>query len=341
MWRQLSSHVVRRAVGRLPCTIPRGIAAVGVGTGREPASVMGHAPCGARFFANNKNNNNNSNTNKNAPKHNNNNNNNNNKRQKTAPARSGGQPPKGNNKGNKGNTPALTFRLVMSEHEEDEEYDVDDDVEDMDDFTIIKVPSAPKTLADLHPHFLKSELLDEEDLAEGVEIQTNSGDWEVLHDVAQLAGIRKRPIPLRNPAMFGMFGESDDDEDYDDEEMGYSSDSDDDDVDADGVWAMRIGGLVERLQTQGYVPKTTPHSWALVPKSPGDNEYSPPIPTRDWILQEAAHDPALQRTLLNKVGALDHIVQCLHMPFVWERQRADDDKEEGEAVEAAFTHKDE
>jgi hypothetical protein len=329
MWRQLSSHVVRRAAGRLPCTIPRGVAG-GVGTGIEPASIMGHVPCGARFFANN-----NDNNNKNAPKHKHNNHN---KPQKTGPARSGGQPPKGNHKGNKGNKPALTFRLVMSEDEEDEEYDLDDD-KDRDDFTIIKVPSAPKTLADLHPHFLKSELLDEEDLAEGVEIQTNSGEWEVLHDVAQLAGIRKRPIPLRNPAMFGMFGESDEDEDYDGGETDYSSDSDDDDGDV--VWALRIGGLVVRLQTQGYVPTASPDSWALVPKSPGDQGHAPPIPTRDWILQEAAHDPGLQRTLLNKVGALDHIVQCLHMPFVWETQTADNGKEEGATVEAAFTHEDE
>jgi hypothetical protein len=42
-------------------------------------------------------------------------------------------------------------------------------------------------------------------------------------------------------------------------------------------------------------------------------------PTKSLILEKAQNDPTLRDVLISQIGALDHIAQCLHFEFVWNR----------------------
>jgi hypothetical protein len=292
-----------------------------MGNRTAAAPSLRQLPVGARFLSNN-------------------NNSSNNKPHKAK--KQGGKNNKNNNsKNNKGKSspPALSFRFVFSE---EDDYVADDD----DDFSIITVASFPKNIQSLTRHFLESGMVDEDDVEAGLEVQTKTGDWEILHDVAQLHAISKRPILVRDPAMFALPGDDDeddeDDDDYDEHGYGeYPTDDDDDDV--DGSWNDTILELVQQLQASGYRPTTTTEAGAgTVQMLEKETDPTTSMSTRTWVLEQAAaDDPLLQRILLGKVGALDHIVQCLHMPFVWAMANASDEEEDSEkdAKEADFTDK--
>jgi hypothetical protein len=111
------------------------------------------------------------------------------------------------------------------------------------------------------------------------------------------------------------------DDDDDDDYGGYNPE-DDDDMDDDmynqmgpgskmSVMEDTINELVDTLKTSGYERSDIK---ALTMKETSTNKE---ISTKDWVLQQADKDPSVESVLLGHVGALDHIVQCLHYDMVW------------------------
>jgi hypothetical protein len=44
------------------------------------------------------------------------------------------------------------------------------------------------------------------------------------------------------------------------------------------------------------------------------------VPTRQWVMTAAESDALLRSVLLRRPGALDHIVKCLHLDFLWHKR---------------------
>jgi hypothetical protein len=129
------------------------------------------------------------------------------------------------------------------------------------------------------------------------------GEWKPLKDPAQLKG--EQGVPIRDPSQF------DDDAVYDDDDD--DSDDDDDDEDDDFNYGspldLLIREIVDELHKQEYIPDAA--NCQLKAKS------GEVIATKDYILNQALTDETLQEMLVAKVGCLDHIVQCIHFPFLW------------------------
>ena len=182
--------------------------------------------------------------------------------------------------------------------------------------------------------------------------------WKPLRGVQDIAKYKggKEPLKVRIPEHYDD-EEVNMDEDEDDYsggggggrggggKRGYGDDDDDDympgggDDDDDGMGddddmynRMNAGGrmsimedtineLVELLKENGYVRSDIK---ALTMKETSTNKE---IPTKDWVLQAADKDPTVESVLLGHVGALDHIVQCLHYDMVWKAKATtvDDD----------------
>lgn len=158
-----------------------------------------------------------------------------------------------------------------------------------------------------------------------------NGTWKKLTDPSQqLAG--KQAVPVRAP---GSFTDEDDEEGYGDDDYGgggplseededymrnsgfdssmYESDRDflDDEL-MGGKIGHTIKDLVASLKLDKYV--CSPNSLQL------KNPKGEVISTKDFVLEAADDDPELQRLLVNKVGAMDHIVNAIHYPFLWKEQ---------------------
>jgi hypothetical protein len=98
---------------------------------------------------------------------------------------------------------------------------------------------------------------------------------------------------------------------YDDTPLppGYLNDIVSDEEEDNGYIGDTIKGLVAALKVSGYTRSN-------IKQFTVENAHHD-ILTRDWLLERAEHDQKLKSILLGYVGALDHIVEFLHVDFVW------------------------
>ena len=75
------------------------------------------------------------------------------------------------------------------------------------------------------------------------------------------------------------------------------------------ILADTIRGLVKELKAQGYERSSDTPMTMLNTQGP--------IATKDWILQQGEANPHVATVLLGHIGALDHMVECLHYNCVW------------------------
>ena len=125
-------------------------------------------------------------------------------------------------------------------------------------------------------------------------------------------------------------GAYDDDDDDDDMDYGDYNAEDDDLADEDddmynqlnakgkiSVMEDTIHELIDILKENGYERSDIK---AMTMKETKTNKE---IATKDWVLQQADKDPVVESVLLGYVGALEHIVQCLHYDMVWNARKPD------------------
>eukprot|EP00977_Amphora_coffeiformis_P005059 scaffold1068_cov167-Amphora_coffeaeformis.AAC.17 len=113
----------------------------------------------------------------------------------------------------------------------------------------------------------------------------------------------------------------DSDVDYDDEEEEEEEDDDDDDDDeferlyGDGASNESLSAILHdvagRTRSAGWTPVKEDASLTL------ENSSGERVATKKVILDLANTDEVLQKVLVNRIGALDHIAMGLHFDFVW------------------------
>lgn len=151
----------------------------------------------------------------------------------------------------------------------------------------------------------------------------DKGTWKKLTDVSQVMG--KRAVPVRVPDMFSNDDDSAFNQDFDGDgdegdynEEDYMRDPDeephpgmmDDDDDYLGIDVQdTVHRLVATMKKGKYI--VSPKSFQL--KSPSGEVLS----TRDYLLKVADTDEELRNVLVGKIGAMDHIINCIHYPFLW------------------------
>jgi hypothetical protein len=148
-----------------------------------------------------------------------------------------------------------------------------------------------------------------------------NGEWKPFKDPAQLKG--KQGVPIRDPSQFD--DAVDDGDDYDKLD-GPDDDDDDDDDYYESPLGMLIREIVAELHLNEYILHDDASTTTLQLKSKKSGEV---IATKNYILNRAMNDETLQAMLVSKVGCLDHIVQCIHFPFLWTELAADKKSQEG------------
>ena len=54
------------------------------------------------------------------------------------------------------------------------------------------------------------------------------------------------------------------------------------------------------------------------------------ISTKEYILKKASEEEELLSLLVDNVGALDHVIQCLHIDYVWNNVEIEEDEKKDE-----------
>jgi hypothetical protein len=165
-------------------------------------------------------------------------------------------------------------------------------------------------------------------------------NWKPLKDLNAISKYKggKEPLKVRVPEHYDeetLDEEEDYDNDdrygrggnkkknqFDDDDDDYNPDEDDDVLDDEDMYGqMRntkasvmedtINELVSDLKEEGYERSDIkPYTMKLL-----SNGHE--VSTKDWVLKQADKNPTYESVLLGHVGALEHIVQCLHYDMVW------------------------
>jgi len=169
-----------------------------------------------------------------------------------------------------------------------------------------------------------------------LEMTDNNGTWKKLTNDelkkfnGKIVKVRDKEIYEEEEVDYGS------DEDYSaaaDDEYGYDPDKDYDDYKDGEVVAKKegsspppmrecIGKLIADMKFNGYERL---ESNTLQKASTGET-----ILTKEYILNKASDDEELLSLLVDNIGALDHIIQWLHVPAVWNNEEDDDDDKDEE-----------
>jgi hypothetical protein len=130
-------------------------------------------------------------------------------------------------------------------------------------------------------------------------------EWKPLDNLQDLESFKRSnmPIHIRDPTTFH-------DEDYD-------GDGNDNNADENDEMQETIERLVGTLKGSGHV-RVSNDTLKV------GNSSHETVPTREWVLAQAASDTALRDLLLSHVCGLDHIVQCLHFDILWEADNSEE-----------------
>lgn len=208
----------------------------------------------------------------------------------------------------KGGSGGFSLRLVFSK------YDLEDDLDPTDsgfEDEIIRMKNNT-TLKELRDNLSESFGLDDDDF-KTLEYLDNEQNWQPLTNPSDLNG--RQLVPIRNPNTYDdqLYDDDDQGENYDDydgdEHYGGRDNGDDDEDLGNAELGFIIREIVEDLYSEKYI-----HSAKTLQLKSSTGEV---IATKDYVLKLANSDESLQAALLTQVGALDHIVQAIHFPFLW------------------------
>jgi hypothetical protein len=152
------------------------------------------------------------------------------------------------------------------------------------------------------------------------------GLWENLKSFNQVKE-KREDIPVPYVRLEELDEDDEDDEDYDDT---YLSD-DEDDKYGDTIDSV-IRDLIVELREAGW---SRPDA-GLLKKENGEE-----LSAREYILQSTKENQLLKDLLVSRIGAIDHILQCLEYEFLWEEASVDyaDDDDDSTPKDAEFTEK--
>jgi hypothetical protein len=205
------------------------------------------------------------------------------------------------------------------------DYDIDPEPEDYDD----EDEDMLFTKARFDMKDIQKKVEEVFDSSKNLEYYENNA-WKPLRDLGNLQKYKggKVPLKVRVPELYDdqkMDGDDeDDDEGYkynegDDDEDDYSYDRDAEDDFGGGsrtsVMEDTIVDLVSTLKALGFERSDVK---PLTLRQGGKE-----VATKEWVLQQAEKNPSLETVLLGHVGALDHVVQCLHYDMVWKVPQED------------------
>jgi hypothetical protein len=221
----------------------------------------------------------------------------------------------------------LDFNVQLISHPSELDDDMYDDGDD-DEFGPFKFKAS--SLEQFEKKVLYNAGYEDEDVAdEHLSIEYyHEEEWKPLTDLQQIAG-RKKAVPIRFPAFY----DEDDDDDFDDNPH-FNDDDDDDETSIKG----QIEKIVMDLKAQGYTlqqDKIIKGGEVLLAK-----EYILNLASNDQDKDDDDDDDnsALQNLLLNRIGALDHLQQAIHYPFLWKEPTPTSKKGEG-PIEVEWTPK--
>ena len=234
----------------------------------------------------------------------------------------GGRDDGGGNSGGGGGGNSVKLQICHSD------YDLDPDPEDYDDDDEMLYTKARFDMKDIKQKV-------EEVFDSSKDLQFYDGaTWKPLRDLGNLSKYKggREPLKVRVPEHYDDTKMDDEDEDYggggkyddDDEDygnmgpygrQGMPDDDDDYNLGTSKVTIMEdtVNDLITTLKASGYERSDVK---PLTMRSAEAGEIS----TKEWVLKQADEDPGIESVLLGHVGALDHIVQCLHYDMVWKRR---------------------
>ena len=187
--------------------------------------------------------------------------------------------------------------------------------------------NSPPSLKELQQQLAEQYGFDEESEPSDMLEYYKDGQWKKLPDPKTLRG----NVMLRHPEMWsdnpddaGGAYRYDEDE-YDAEFDQYDSDEaynedvlDDDDYGAPTMFDEIIKRFVEQLRTGGCQHSAQHQQLKL--------KNGRIVDTKVWVLEQAKQDTQLQDALLETPGALSHIAEAIHYPFLWEDKKETQDK---------------
>lgn len=148
-----------------------------------------------------------------------------------------------------------------------------------------------------------------------------NGEWKELKNPSQIEG--QKQVAVRVPELFDEDEDYKDEDDYEGEDGDFNEDDEfnEDDMDYDDfvnrdVLHDTIKEFVKVLKEKGFAP---------------GSKTAEGISISEWVLKQAASDKDLQKVLLSKPGALNHIVECLEYGFLWTDNDEEGEKEMGDA----------
>ena len=164
-------------------------------------------------------------------------------------------------------------------------------------------------------------------------------EFEVLTSIEQVQEEQKRnkKVFIAEDYPQGVYDAHDyeDEIDYDDEYVYAGGESDDEDDDYVPL-KLTIYEILETIKESGWKRSSSEDDdgtsliMMMIKKDENGSETTKKS-TKEIVLDIASKDKLLQSKLLNKIGALDHIVECLHYDFVWNSSKdstSDDDDDD-------------
>ena len=166
-----------------------------------------------------------------------------------------------------------------------------------------------------------------------LEMMDNNDNWKKLTN-DELKKFNGKIVKVRDKEIYEEDCGGSDDEDYsaaaDDDEYGYDPDDDYGDYkDGEVVTNKKdnspppmrecIGKLIADMKFNGYERL---ESNTLQKASTGET-----ISTKEYILKKASDDEELLSLLVDNIGALDHIIQCLHIDYIWNNVEIEEDND--------------
>ena len=169
-----------------------------------------------------------------------------------------------------------------------------------------------------------------------LEMMDNNNKWKKLTN-DELKKFNGKIVKVRDKEIYSDEEEEDySDDNYsgyddDDEYDGYNPDEDDEDYDMPKKKDTKpppmrecIGKLIADMKFNGY--ERLDDGKTLQKASTGET-----ISTKEYILKKASEEEELLSLLVDNIGALDHIIQCITWDYVWnnvENNKEEDDDEE-------------
>jgi hypothetical protein len=176
-----------------------------------------------------------------------------------------------------------------------------------------------KDMKDLIEKVAKGYDVDKQEILDGnftLQVGEPFGLWENLKTFNQVKE-KQEDIPVPHIRLEELSYEDDeDDDDYMGDDKDYMGDDDEDDI------AEKYGHTIDAV-IRDLIVELRKAGWSRPDAGLLKKENGEELAARDYILQSSKEDELLKDILVSRVGAMDHILQCLEYEFLWEEVSVD------------------